>query len=53
LEKTSKQVETNHKYTDQQLMSKVCNTAKDSKLCDNWDLFNVLKAIANNNKAPI
>ena len=46
-------METNHKYTDQQLMSKVCSTAKDSKLCDNWDLFNVLKAIANNNKAPI
>lgn len=44
---------TAHNYTDQQLMSKICNTASNSKLCNNYDLLNVLKAIANNNKAPV
>ena len=53
METVSKQVETNHRYTDQQLMKKICNTASNSKLCNNYDLLNVLKAIANNNKAPV
>lgn len=53
VETVSKQVETNHHYTDQQLMTKVCKTASNSKLCNNWDLFNVLKSIAKNNNAPV
>lgn len=46
-------METNHNYTDEQLMTKVCKTASNSKLCNNRDLFNVLKSIAKNNNAPV
>lgn len=39
-------VEAKHWYSDSELMQKVCKRAENSKLCNNYDLFNVLKAIA-------
>lgn len=46
-------METNHHYSDEVLMKKICKKASNSKLCNNRDLFNVLKSIAKNNNAPV
>lgn len=44
---------TSKKYTDEQYMQKICDRAKNSKLCNNRDLYNVLKAITKKYNVPI
>ena len=38
---------------DEYYMTKICKRAKDSKLCNDYKLFDVLKSIANNYNVPV
>ena len=57
MEKVSKKEEAkaliSNNYTDEQYMQKICDRAKTSQLCNNRDLYNVLKALANKYNAHL
>ena len=40
-------------YSDDKLMSMICDRAKNSKLCNNRDLYNILKALCQKYDVPI
>lgn len=40
-------------YTDAEYMQKICWVSEKSPLCNNYDLYNVLKAIANKYNVPV
>jgi len=40
-------------YTDSEYMDKICRVSEKSPLCNNYDLYNVLKSLASKYNVPI